>query len=182
MNEIINVLNQIIIYLGESMRAWIDYLDKTDIGLNVAVRLIMISISIFVIAFLFKRMLRSQIKESAFLMWSLPATLLFIYGVWPELTYYVADMTHMAYGYALVVTVPFIGLLYYIAFKYMCQIAELTSKVEELGSVVSLQKYEIEELKSKLDAVQQSDNSSPKTAVPADNKPLDDSSVEVIVD
>lgn len=182
MNEIINILNQIITYLGESMRAWIDYLDATDIGLNVAVRLIMISISLFVISFLFKRMLRSQIKESAFLMWTLPATLLFIYGVWPELTYYVADMTHMAYGYALVVTVPFIALLYYIAFKYMCQIAELTSKVEELGSVVSLQKHEIEELKAQLDAVKQSSDSSPKIAAPADSKPLNDSSVEVIVD
>lgn len=168
------------------MSAWIDYLDETDIGLNVAVRVIMISISIFVIIFLFKRMLRSQIKESAFLMWTFPAALLFVYGVWPELTYYVADLTHMAYGYALVVTVPFIALLYYIAFRYMCQIAALTSKVEELGSVVSLQRHEIEELKEQLDAIQQSDSNAQKPAqLPQsqpDDSPRKDSSVEVIVD
>lgn len=153
LDEIVNSLNYILDLLGEWMRNWITYLDDTNIGLNIAVRVIMIIVSILVISFLFKRMLKSQIKESAFLMWALPAALLFVYGVWPELTYYVADLTHMAYGYALVVTVPFIALLYFIAFKYMCQIAELTSKVIELGSVVSLQKHEIDDLKKQISAM-----------------------------
>ena len=185
MTEIINSLNQIILYLGDIMRAWIDYLDETDIGLNVAVRIIMIAVSTSVIIFLFKRMLRSQIKESAFLMWTLPAALLFIYGVWPELTYYIADLTHMAYGYALVVTVPFITLLYYIAFRYMCQIAALTSKVEELGSMVSLQKHEIEELQIQLDEIRRSDSSAQKPAqIPSaqtDTDSHEESSVEVLL-
>lgn len=153
LDEIVNSLNYILDLLGEWMRNWITYLDDTNIGLNIAVRVIMIIVSILVISFLFKRMLKSQIKESAFLMWALPAALLFVYGVWPELTSYVADLTHMAYGYALVVTVPFIALLYFIAFKYMCQIAELTSKVIELGSVVSLQKHEIDDLKKQISAM-----------------------------
>ncbi len=179
MNKILNILDRIIHDLGEWMLNWINYLDETNIGLNVAVRVIMIMLSIFVISFLFKRMLRSQIKESAFLMWTLPAALLFVYGVWPELTYYVADLTHMAYGYALVVTVPFIALLYYIAFRYMCQIAELTSRVEELGSVVSLQKHEIDELKTKLSKLEQPI----KTYENTDKLPADlTDSVEVIVD
>ena len=105
---------------------------------------------ILAIWFLFKRMLKSQIKESAFLLWTLPAFLLFVYGMWPELTYYVADLTHLAFGYALVVTVPFIALLYYLAFKQMCQISAIMSKVVELGSVVSLQKHEIDELKKRI--------------------------------
>lgn len=154
LNEIINKLDLIITELGNRLLDWINYLDETNIGLNVAVRVIMIAVSLSVIIFLFKRMLKSQIKESAFLMWTLPAALLFVYGVWPELTYYVADLTHMAYGYALVVTVPFITLLYYIAFKYMCQLAALTSKVVELGSVVSIQKREIDDLKKQIAAMQ----------------------------
>lgn len=157
LNKFWQTLDSIISKLGNSMLDWINYLDDTNIGLNVAVRVIMIAVSVSVITFLFRRMLKSQIKESAFLMWTLPAALLFIYGVWPELTYYVADLTHMAYGYALVVTVPFIALLYYIAFKYMCQIAALTSKVVELGSMVSLQKHEIDNLKKQV-AAMKSDN------------------------
>ena len=125
-------------------------LSHTELGMNVAVRIAMVTISLLVIWFLFKRMLKSQIKESAFLLWTLPAFLLFVYGVWPELTYFVADLTHLAYGYALVVTVPFIALLYYLAFKQMCQISGILSKVMELGSVVSLQKHEIEQLKKQI--------------------------------
>lgn len=159
LNEIIRNLNYFLDMLGEWMRGWINYLDDMNMGLNIAVRVIMIVLSIMVISFLFKRMLKSQIKESAFLMWTLPAALLFIYGVWPELTYYIADLTHMAYGYALVVTVPFIALLYFIAFKYMCQIAALTSKVVELGSVVSLQKHEIDDLKKQISSMKQPQHS-----------------------
>lgn len=185
LTEIINNLNQIILSLGDIMSKWLDYLDETDIGLNVAVRLIMIAVSVSVIIFLFKRMLCSQIKESAFLMWTLPAALLFVYGVWPEVTYYVADLTHMAYGYALVVTVPFIALLYYFAFRYMCQIAALTSKVEELGSMVSLQKHEIEELQIQLDEIRQSDKSAQKptqiSSAQIDTGSHEESSVEVIL-
>ncbi len=146
-----NGSDNFIIRFLDSMTSWImdvlHNLAKTEIGMNVAVRVLMVALSLLVIWFLFKRMIKSQIKESSFLMWTLPAFLLFVYGVWPELTYYVADLTHMAYGYALVVTVPFIALLYYLAFKQMCQISAITSKVVELGSVVSLQKHEIEELK-----------------------------------
>lgn len=162
------------------------YMQDSDIGLNVAVRFIMATVSVMVIVFLFRRMLRSQIKESSFLMWTLPAALLFVYGVWPELTYKVADMTHMAYGYALVVTVPFIALLYYLAFKQMCQISAITSKVVELGSVVSIQKHEIEELHrqlSELKAKYEPETevaSSPAAKASAPEKPSA-SKVEVIV-
>ena len=50
----------------------------------------------------------------------------------------------------LVVTVPFIALLYYLAFKQMCQISAIMSKVVELGSVVSIQRHEIEQLKKRI--------------------------------
>lgn len=186
LNKIWQTLDSIISELGNSMLDWINYLDDTNIGLNVAVRVVMIVLSVSVISFLFKRMLKSQIKESAFLMWTLPAALLFVYGVWPEVTYYVADLTHMAYGYALVVTVPFIALLYYIAFRYMCQIAELTSKVVELGSVVSLQKHEIDDLKKQVAAMQSdnatSDKSTASNAVTSHKEPsASGSDVEVTV-
>ena len=152
-----NGLERLIKKILDSIMLWImdvmDNLSYTEIGMNVAVRIVMVAVSLLVIWFLFKRMLKSQIKESAFLLWTLPAFLLFVYGLWPELTYYVADLTHLAYGYALVVTVPFIALLYYLAFKQMCQISEIISKVTELGSVVSLQKHEIEELKKQVDAL-----------------------------
>lgn len=163
------------------------HLHQSDVGLNVVVRIIMVAVSIMVIVFLFKRMLKSQIKESSFLMWTLPAALLFVYGVWPELTYKVADMTHMAYGYALVVTVPFIALLYYLAFKQMCQISAITSKVVELGSVVSIQKHEIEELTRRLDEMKaryepESAPVSPAApAEPAAPAPQSAPEVEVIV-
>ena len=145
-NFFIKILDSIRIWLSDVLRN----LSHTPIGMNSAVRIVMVAISLLVIWFLFKRMLKSQIKESAFLLWTLPAFLLFVYGMWPELTYYVADMTHLAFGYALVVTVPFIALLYYLAFKQMCQISGIMSKVVELGSVVSLQKHEIEELKKRI--------------------------------
>lgn len=177
LEEVTNGLNHVLDLLGEWMRAWITYLANTDIGLNIAVRVIMIIASILVISFLFKRMLKSQIKESSFLMWSLPAALLFIYGVWPELTYYVAYLTHMAYGYALVVTVPFIALLYFIAFKYMCQIADLTSKVVELGSVVSLQKHEIDDLKKQISAINESKSEKNSFTDPAGNSGVPSESI-----
>ena len=152
----------------DSIRKWLTNvqhnLSHTEIGMNSAVRIAMVAISILVIWFLFKRMLKSQIKESAFLLWTLPAFLLFVYGMWPELTYYVADLTHLAYGYALVVTVPFIALLYYLAFRQMCQISGIMSKVVELGSVVSLQKHDINELKKRIAELEASDG--------AENHPL----------
>lgn len=160
------------------------YMQDSDIGLNVAVRVIMVTSSVMVIVFLFRRMLRSQIKESSFLMWTLPAALLFVYGMWPELTYKVADMTHMAYGYALVVTVPFIALLYYLAFKQMCQISAITSKVVELGSVVSIQKHEIEELHRQLDEMKakyEPNAGQPDTAVTPSEPPASPVSPEVEV-
>lgn len=146
--------DNIFVRMLDSIRQWLTdvlrNLSHTEIGMNSAVRIAMVTISILVIWFLFKRMLKSQIKESAFLLWTLPAFLLFVYGMWPELTYYVADKTHLAYGYALVVTVPFIALLYYLAFKQMCQISAIMSKVVELGSVVSIQRHEIEQLKKRI--------------------------------
>ena len=146
--------DNIFVRMLDSIRQWLTdvlrNLSHTEIGMNSAVGIAMVTISILVIWFLFKRMLKSQIKESAFLLWTLPAFLLFVYGMWPELTYYVADKTHLAYGYALVVTVPFIALLYYLAFKQMCQISAIMSKVVELGSVVSIQRHEIEQLKKRI--------------------------------
>lgn len=166
-----NSSNNFIIKILDSISAWLTgvlrNLSHTPIGMNSAVRIAMVTISILVIWFLFKRMLRSQIKESAFLLWTLPAFLLFVYGVWPELTYYVANLTHLAFGYALVVTVPFIALLYYLAFKQMCQISEIMSKVVELGSVVSLQKHEIAELKKRIAELEGSDTAGAKGAAGA---------------
>ncbi len=156
MNAVIamNGLDNLFIRMLDSIREWLldvmRNLSHTPIGMNSAVRIAMVTISLLVIWFLFKRMLKSQIKESAFLLWTLPAFLLFVYGMWPELTYFVADKTHLAYGYALVVTVPFIALLYYLAFKQMCQISAIMSKVVELGSVVSLQQHEIDVLKKRI--------------------------------
>lgn len=164
--------------LFDRLTGSMSYMQQSDIGLNVAVRLIMVTVSVTVIIFLFKRMLKSQIKESSFLMWTLPAFLLFVYGVWPELTYMVADMTHMAYGYALVVTVPFIALLYYLAFKQMCQISAITAKIVELGSVVSIQKHEIEALKQRLAELEGTrDVSAAREAPAADGK----TDVEVVI-
>lgn len=151
MDKLLNFFKELLDELFSAVSSGMSQLDESDIGLNVAVRVIMVTVSLMVIIFLFKRMLKSQIKESSFLMWTLPAALLFVYGVWPELTYKVAEMTHMAYGYALVVTVPFIALLYYLAFKQMCQISAITSKIIELGSVVSIQKHEIQQLTLQLD-------------------------------
>ena len=154
MNGFLNFFKNLLDAFFKRVSGSLNYLNESDIGLNVAVRLIMVIVSVMVIIFLFKRMLKSQIKESSFLMWTLPAFLLFVYGVCPELTYKVAEITHMAYGYALVVTVPFIALLYYLAFKQMCQISVITSKVVELGSVVSIQKHEIAELTRRLAELQ----------------------------
>ena len=67
--------------LFDRLTGSMSYMQQNDIGLNVAVRLIMVTASVMVILFLFKRMLKSQIKESSFLMWTLPAFLLFVYGV-----------------------------------------------------------------------------------------------------
>ena len=175
---IMNSSNNFIIKTLDSISEWLTSvlrnLSHTPIGMNSAVRIAMVTISILVIWFLFKRMLKSQIKESAFLLWTLPAFLLFVYGMWPELTYYVANKTHLAFGYALVVTVPFIALLYYLAFKQMCQISAIMSKVVELGSVVSLQKHEIDELKKRIALLESAGQDAAGT-------PADDASVEVIV-
>lgn len=181
MNQFLNFFKGLLDAFFARISGSINYLDESDIGLNVAVRLIMVIVSVMVIVFLFKRMLKSQIKESSFLMWTLPAFLLFVYGVWPELTYKVAEITHMAYGYALVVTVPFIALLYYLAFKQMCQISAITSKVVELGSVVSIQKHEIEELNRQLSDLKAKYEppAAPISAPAAEPKPA--SEVEVIV-
>ena len=152
----------------------LNYFSERGFGLNVVVRTIMVSVSLLVIWFLFKRMLKSQIKESAFLMWTLPAFLLFVYGVWPEITYYISDLTNMTYGYALVVTVPFISLLYYLAFKQMCQISALMSKVLELGSVVSIQKHEIAELHREIASLREAAGASrtePAESLPSDAAP-----------
>ena len=163
--------------LFDRLTGSMSYMQQSYIGLNVAVRLIMVTVSVTVIVFLFKRMLKSQIKESSFLMWTLPAFLLFVYGVWPELTYKIADLTHMAYGYALVVTVPFIAMLYYLAFKKMCQISAITSKIVELGSAVSIQKHEIEALKQRIAELEDTGDSAAKDAPAADGEPA----VEVVI-
>ena len=156
------LLNDLYIWLSHN----ISYFMQRGIGMNVVVRTIMVTVSLLVFWFLFKRMLKSQIKESSFLMWTLPAFLLFVFGVWPEITYFISDLTHMSYGYALVVTVPFISLLYYLAFKQMCQISELMSKVVELGSVVSLQKHEIAELHRQIAAMKNTSSDGSAEALP----------------
>ena len=180
MNGSDNILKRTLDAIASWLTNVLRNLSHTEIEMNSAVRIIMVTISLLVIWFLFKRMLKSQIKESAFLLWTLPAFLLFVYGVWPELTYYVADLTHLAYGYALVVTVPFIALLYYLAFKQMCQISAIMSKVVELGSVVSLQKHEIDELKKRIAELEgiADQSSAGSGGTEAGEKP----SVEVVVD
>lgn len=184
MNGFLNFFKNLLDAFFKRVSGSLNYLNESDIGMNVAVRLIMVIVSVMVIIFLFKRMLKSQIKESSFLMWTLPAFLLFVYGVWPELTYKVAEITHMAYGYALVVTVPFIALLYYLAFKQMCQISAITSKVVELGSVVSIQKHEIAELTRRLAELQakyEPESAPAASAQPAASETKPASEVEVIV-
>ena len=164
-----DLLNRLYVWISHN----ISYFIERGLGMNVVVRTIMVTISLLVFWFLFKRMLKSQIKESAFLLWTLPAFLLFVYGMWPELTYYVADLTHLAFGYALVVTVPFIALLYYLAFKQMCQISAIMSKVVELGSVVSLQKHEIEELKKRIAGLESGEPECPSTQQTAEEKEVE---------
>ena len=164
-----DLLNRLYVWISHN----ISYFIERGLGMNVVVRTIMVTISLLVLWFLFKRMLKSQIKESAFLLWTLPAFLLFVYGMWPELTYYVANLTHLAFGYALVVTVPFIALLYYLAFKQMCQISAIMSKVVELGSVVSLQKHEIEELKKRIAELESGEPECPSTQQTAEEKEVE---------
>ena len=179
MNGSDNFLKKLLDAIASWLTGVLRNLSHTEIGMNSAVRIMMVTISLLVIWFLFKRMLKSQIKESAFLLWTLPAFLLFVYGMWPELTYYVADLTHLAYGYALVVTVPFIALLYYLAFKQMCQISAIMSKVVELGSVVSLQKHEIYELKKRIGELE---NEAGKPSSGSAGETGKKTSVEVLVD
>ena len=173
----LNGSGNIFIDVLDAIRAWLTAvlrnLSHTEIGMNSAVRIAMVAISLLVIWFLFKRMLKSQIKESAFLLWTLPAFLLFVYGMWPELTYYVADKTHLTFGYALVVTVPFIALLYYLAFKQMCQISEILSKLVELGSVVSLQKHEINKLKKRIAELESGENKNQPEKSDTDEKKVE---------
>ena len=68
---------------------------------------------------------------------------------------------------------PFIALLYYLAFKQMCQISAIMSKVVELGSVVSLQKHEIEELKKRIAELESGEPECPSTQQTAEEKEVE---------
>ncbi|MBQ1412122.1 MAG: hypothetical protein IIY93_02910, partial [Clostridia bacterium] len=71
------------------------------------------------------------------------------------------------------------------AFKQMCQISALTSKVVELGSVVSIQKHEIEELHRQIDEMKgQYEPDADDMPMPADEPVSAEqpAAVEVVID
>ena len=117
--------------------------------LGYLIYLIIILIGIAIECIIFHLLVKKRLNESNSLLWIFIGFIVILSGVFPAIVVRVSGVLHITYPPALVFMVAIIILLF-IILKNTINISELSAKVQETATEVSILQYEINELKAQL--------------------------------
>lgn len=114
--------------------------------MTLALQLTIIALGIVLLAVIIIAAIQKKISEPHALLWIIPCFLIIIGGIFPQLTYFLADFFHTEYPPAIVFALAII-ISYLILFQCFKSLSILTMKNKELASQIALLNEQIQELK-----------------------------------
>lgn len=114
--------------------------------MTLALQLTIITLGIVLLTVIIIAAIQKKISESHALLWVVPCFLIIIGGIFPQLTYVLADFFHAEYPPAIVFALAII-ISYLILFQCFKSLSVLTMKNKELASQIALLNEQIRELK-----------------------------------
>lgn len=114
--------------------------------MTLALQLTIIALGIALLTIIIIAAIEKKISESHALLWIVPCFLIIIGGIFPQLTYFLADFFHAEYPPAIVFALAII-ISYLILFQCFKSLSVLTMKNKELTSQIALLNEELHELR-----------------------------------
>lgn len=114
--------------------------------MTLALQLTIIALGIVLLTVIIIAAIQKKISEPHALLWIVPCFLIIIGGIFPQLTYVLADFFHTEYPPAIVFALAII-ISYLILFQCFKSLSILTMKNKELASQIALLNEQIRELK-----------------------------------
>lgn len=114
--------------------------------MTLALQITIIALGIVLLTVIIIAAIQKKISESHALLWIIPCFLIIIGGIFPQLTYFLADFFHTEYPPAIVFALAII-ISYLILFQCFKSLSILTMKNKELASQIALLNEQIRELK-----------------------------------
>lgn len=125
------------------------------ITMNLALQLIIIALGIFLLIVIIVATIEQKISERHALLWIVPCILIIVGGIFPQFTYYLADVFNTGYPPAVVFALAII-ISYLILFQSFKSLSVLAMKNNELASQTALLSERIKELEQMVEELQSS--------------------------
>lgn len=118
--------------------------------MTLGLQIIIISLGVLLLAVILKATIQKKISESHALLWIVPCFLIIFGGIFPQITYSLAELFHTGYPPALVFSLAII-FSYLILFQSFKQLSVLSRRNKELASQVALLTAQVHTLKEELE-------------------------------
>ncbi len=117
--------------------------------MTLGLQIIIISLGFLLLAIILKATIQKKISESHALLWIVPCFLIILGGIFPQITYSLAEIFHTGYPPALVFALAII-ISYLIVFQSFKQLSILSMRNKELASQIALLTEQVHTLKEEL--------------------------------
>lgn len=124
--------------------------------MTLALQITIIALGALLLAIVIRAAIHKRISESHALLWFVPCFLIIIGGIFPQLTYALADLFHTNYPPAIVFALAII-VSYVILFHCFQSLSVLTMKNKELASQTALLQQRVQQLEESLQRLQETD-------------------------
>jgi len=117
--------------------------------MELALRIFTLSVSVFVFAMVFYKLVKHQLNESNSILWLLIGVMTLVAGIFPQITDWLAGLVGIDYPPSLL----FLGsiiIIMLISFKNSMYISRNQEKISELATIMSILKEENKRLHSEL--------------------------------
>lgn len=120
--------------------------------MTLSVQLTIIILGIFLLVFVLKAAIQKKITEHHALLWFIPCIIIIIGGMFPGLTYGLANFFNTGYPPAIIFAFAII-VVYIILFQCFKLLSVLIMKNKELASNTAILEKQIEELQEELETI-----------------------------
>jgi len=117
--------------------------------MTLGIQIIIIALGFLLLAIILKATIQKKISESHALLWIVPCFLIIFGGIFPQITYSLAEIFHTGYPPALVFALAII-ISYLILFQSFKQLSILSMRNKELASQIALLSAQVRALKEEL--------------------------------
>ena len=118
--------------------------------MTLGIQIIIIALGFLLLAIILKATIQKKISESHALLWIVPCFLVILGGIFPQITYSLAEVFHTGYPPALVFALAII-ISYLILFQSFKQLSILSMRNKELASQIALLTTQVLSLKEELE-------------------------------